>query len=175
MQIRGKTGFLVTCYAILHPALLVHPSVCPSVGPSITLYFLRSMAYLLLPKWSSDHKYSPCPPTRKWGSRVSGRWQKFEKIKMVRALKWVTPWFSEINVLHIDTPKWVEKQKSPCGLQDFVSFWAAALLPLTRIHNHAKQGNGYCPWATSFLFSIIKWSNFRCYFPMLATNRLQMA
>ena len=32
---------------------------------------------------------------------------------------------------------------SPCVLQDFVPFGAAALLPLTAIHNHAKQGNGY--------------------------------
>ena len=28
-------------------------------------------------------------------------------------------------------------------LQDFVPFGAAALLPLTPIHNHLKQGNGY--------------------------------
>ena len=36
-----------------------------------------------------------------------------------------------------------DKRKSPCALQDFVPFGAAALLPLTEIHNHAKQGNGY--------------------------------
>ena len=36
-----------------------------------------------------------------------------------------------------------DEQKSPCVLQDFVPFGAAALLPLTQIHNHAKQGNGY--------------------------------
>ena len=36
-----------------------------------------------------------------------------------------------------------DKQKSPCVLQDFVPFRAAALLPLTSIQNHAKQGNGY--------------------------------
>ena len=36
-----------------------------------------------------------------------------------------------------------DEQKSPCVLQDFVPFGAAALLPLTTIHNHAKQGNGY--------------------------------
>ena len=36
-----------------------------------------------------------------------------------------------------------DKQKSPCVLQDFVPFGAAALLPLTPIYNHAKQGNGY--------------------------------
>ena len=35
------------------------------------------------------------------------------------------------------------ERKSPCVLQDFVPFGAAALLPLTQIHNHAKQGNGY--------------------------------
>ena len=33
--------------------------------------------------------------------------------------------------------------KSPRVLQDFVPYGAAALLPLTPIHNYAKQGNGY--------------------------------
>ena len=32
-------------------------------------YFLTS---LLLPKWSSDLKYGPCPPAPDFGSRVSG-------------------------------------------------------------------------------------------------------
>ena len=56
----------------------VGPSVGPSIGLSIcwshfTFYgFLRSLASLLLPKWSSDLKYSPCPPALNWGSRVSG-------------------------------------------------------------------------------------------------------
>ena len=36
-----------------------------------------------------------------------------------------------------------DEQKSPCVLQDFVPFRAAALLTLTQIHNHAHQGNGY--------------------------------
>ena len=36
-----------------------------------------------------------------------------------------------------------DEQKSPCVLQDFVPFGAAALLPLTPIYNHAEQGNGY--------------------------------
>ena len=36
-----------------------------------------------------------------------------------------------------------DERKSPCVLQDFVPFGAAALLPLTPFHNHSKQGNGY--------------------------------
>ena len=36
-----------------------------------------------------------------------------------------------------------DEQKSPCVLQDFIPFGAAALLPLTPIHNQGKQGNGY--------------------------------
>ena len=36
-----------------------------------------------------------------------------------------------------------DEQKSPCILQDFVPFGAAALLPLIPIHIHGKQGNGY--------------------------------
>ena len=39
--------------------------------------------------------------------------------------------------------KRMDEQKSPCVLQDFVPFGAAALPPLTQIHNHAQQGNGY--------------------------------
>ena len=39
--------------------------------------------------------------------------------------------------------RWTHERKSPCVLQDFVPFGAAALLPLIPIHNHAKQGNGY--------------------------------
>ena len=46
------------------------------VGPSVrhTSFsgFLRFMASPLMPKWSSDLKYGPCPPARDWGSRVSG-------------------------------------------------------------------------------------------------------
>ena len=40
-----------------------------------TLYFFydfHSLMILLLPKCSSDLKYSPCLPARDWGSRVSG-------------------------------------------------------------------------------------------------------
>ena len=36
-----------------------------------------------------------------------------------------------------------QMNKSPRVLQDFVPFGAAAMLPLTLIHNCAKQGNGY--------------------------------
>ena len=39
--------------------------------------------------------------------------------------------------------KQMEERKSPCVLQDFVPFEAADLLPLTQIHIHARQGNGY--------------------------------
>ena len=33
-----------------------------------------------------------------------------------------------------------DERKSPCVLQDFVPFGAAALLSLTPFHDHAKQG-----------------------------------
>ena len=59
--------FLVACYATLHRALPVRPSVA--------LYFFsvfRSLASLLLAVPSSDLKYCPCPPTRDWGNHVSG-------------------------------------------------------------------------------------------------------
>ena len=53
------------------PTLSVRRSVRPSV-PLYFFWFLRSLASLLLPKWSSDLKYGPCPPARDRGSHVSG-------------------------------------------------------------------------------------------------------
>ena len=48
----------------------VHRSICPS---HFTFFgFLQFLASLLLRKWSGDLNYSPCPPARDWGSRVSG-------------------------------------------------------------------------------------------------------
>ena len=42
------------------------------------------------------------------------------------------------------TDRWMDgRTDSPCVLQDFVPFGAAALLPHTAIPNQAKQGNGY--------------------------------
>ena len=46
--------------------------VGPSVRPSLFTFFLRSLVSLLLPKWSNDLKYGPCPTARDLGSRVSG-------------------------------------------------------------------------------------------------------
>ena len=40
-------------------------------------------------------------------------------------------------------PNQAEPQKSPCVLQDIIPFGAAALLTITFIHIHTKQGNGY--------------------------------
>ena len=54
--------------------------------------------------------------------------------------------FRPVRVWGVDGRKvegWNEEQKSPCVLQDFVPFGAAALLPLTLIHNDAKQGRKY--------------------------------
>ena len=45
-----------------------------SVGRSHFTFFYDffSLTSQLLPKWSSDLKYGPCPPTRDFGSCVSG-------------------------------------------------------------------------------------------------------
>ena len=62
--------FFSRVHATLHPAL----SVGQSVGRSVTLYFLYDFYFwtsLLVPKWSCDLKYGPCPPARDFGSRVS--------------------------------------------------------------------------------------------------------
>ena len=54
----------------------VGPSVGPSVRRAVRHFtfsgFLRFLASLLLPKWSGDLNYGPCPPARDWGSRGSG-------------------------------------------------------------------------------------------------------
>ena len=57
-------------HATLQPAL----SVRPSVGRSRFTFFYDfiSLALQLLPKWSIDLKYGPCPPARDFGSHVSG-------------------------------------------------------------------------------------------------------
>ena len=56
----GNGRFLVACYATLHPAL--------SVGRSHFTFFyvFYSLTVLLLPKWSGDLKYGPCPSARVW-------------------------------------------------------------------------------------------------------------
>ena len=53
-------------------------SIGPSVGPSVCpshftfLALMGVLAFLLLPKCSTDLNYGPCPPARNWSSRVSG-------------------------------------------------------------------------------------------------------
>ena len=45
------------------------------VRPSVTLYFFYDFIFLttlLLPKWSGDLEYGPCPPLREFGGPVSG-------------------------------------------------------------------------------------------------------
>ena len=48
----------------------------------------------------------------------------------------------------------MDERKSPCVLQDFVPFGAAAL-PLILIYNHAKQGNGYRVLPLGDLFALL--------------------
>ena len=46
--------------------------VSRSVGYTLLFCNFISLSLLLLPKWSGDLKHGPCPPTRDFGSRVSG-------------------------------------------------------------------------------------------------------
>ena len=49
----------------------VRPTICWSVCHSFSgLTGISTL--LLLPKYSTDLKYNPCPPARNWGSRVYG-------------------------------------------------------------------------------------------------------
>ena len=61
-------------------------------------------------------------------------------------------WLSGFTSAHLDLnsaqtdgrmDERTDERKSPCVLQDFVPFEAAALLPLTPIHNQVRQGNEY--------------------------------
>ena len=64
-------------HATLQPALLVGQLVGPSVGRLVGrsrftfLYDFTSLTLLLLPEWSGDIKYGPCPPAPDFGSRVA--------------------------------------------------------------------------------------------------------
>ena len=68
-------------HATLQPALSVGWSVGRSVGRLVGrsvgwsnftfFYDFISLTSLLLPKWSSDLKYGPCPPAHDFGSCVS--------------------------------------------------------------------------------------------------------
>ena len=66
-----KLLFLVACTRLYNP-------LCPPVGWSVRrshftfFYDFVSLTLLLLPKWSGDLEYGPCPPARDFGSRVSG-------------------------------------------------------------------------------------------------------
>ena len=52
---------------------LVGWSVGWSVGHTLLFFYVfYSLTILLLPKYSGELKYGPCPPARDWGSRVSG-------------------------------------------------------------------------------------------------------
>ena len=66
--------FFSRVHATLQPALSVRLSVGWSIGRSRFTFFYDfiSLTSLLLPKWSGDLKYDPCPPARDFGSRVSG-------------------------------------------------------------------------------------------------------
>jgi len=81
-------------HATLQPALSVGQSVGRSVGWSVTFYFFYDFTFLtplLLPKWSGDLKYGPCPPGCDFGSRVSGLFKaqkffhNFQKLKKMKS------------------------------------------------------------------------------------------
>ena len=71
VRISPNGFFLVACTRLYNP-------LCPSVGRLVGrshftfFYDFISLTSLLLPKWSGDLKYGPCPPARGFGSCVSG-------------------------------------------------------------------------------------------------------
>ena len=97
--------FLVACTRLYTPLC---PSVGWLVGPSVTFYFFYVFTFLtslLLPKWSSDLKYGPCPPARDFGSRVSGLvfWKvTFRVAFCFRSIHWLH-FFLSLAYLHPPT------------------------------------------------------------------------
>ena len=67
----------------------------------------------------------------------------------------VSYFWPQIGLIRPQIHPGTQERKSFFVPQDIVPFMAAALLPLTPIHNHGKQGNGY-RWphiATCYLFA----------------------
>ena len=90
-------------------------------------------------------------------------------MQKIKQILWLV---AEKNLLRTDgrTDERTDEQKSPCVLQDFVPFGAAALLPLIPIYNHAKQENGYrwphiALWTTCFLPSFYHHFPSSCFLP----------
>ena len=69
-----KQDFLDYFISVSQSSLSVGRSVGPNVQTSHFTFFFYfiSLTSLLLPKWSGDLKYGPCPPARDFGSCVSG-------------------------------------------------------------------------------------------------------
>ena len=81
MYLFEPTQFLVACYVTLHllcqsVGVSFHPSVRWSVHWShisfLFVFFFCGFWPVLLPKWSADLNYGPCPPAQNWGSCGSG-------------------------------------------------------------------------------------------------------
>ena len=72
-------------HTTLHPALSVHPLVGRSHYFFYDFYFRTS---LLLPKWSSDLKYGPCPPAHDFGSPVFGLVHRKIWLKRIFLISW---------------------------------------------------------------------------------------
>ena len=70
MELRHGMGW--EFFSRVHVTLQPDLSVGRSVGHTLLFYDFITLTSLLLPKWSGDFKYGPCPPARDWGSRVSG-------------------------------------------------------------------------------------------------------
>ena len=64
-------GFCLV-FSRVHATLQLALSVGWLVCHVLLFFMILFFDPLLLPKWSSDLKYGPCPPTRDLGSRVSG-------------------------------------------------------------------------------------------------------
>ena len=90
---------------------LVYQSVHKLVGRSVTIllfYVFYSFTLLLLPKWSRNLWYSPCPPTCNWGSCVS---------RLVQVeIEWASPIIIPLHI-HIHFQSWKKQTKQKINIK----------------------------------------------------------
>ena len=86
----------------------------------------------------------------------NGRWQKFEKRKTVKVLKWVTPWCSQgLMFLHIDTPD----PGTASGISDFFSLHRTEVVGQICFEQNHEKNSSSCNIALTNILTITFWQS----------------
>ena len=97
--------------------------------------FLRSSAKLLLPRWSTVLKYSPCPPARDWGSRVSG-------LVFLSALPLLIGWHKRSHAKKLDESEYEEAEADSAK---------AKRPPIISSDSKSEWDKRFCCWIMLFI------------------------